>query len=359
MVVTVLSRRRHILCGSELMKYLSTLVIALVALAVVGTACGRGSEPRGQPTGTVTLDGSSTVFPLSEAVAEEFQKVQRAVRVTVGVSGTGGGFGRFCRGEIDIADASRPIDPPEIDACRKAGIEFIELPVAYDALTVVVHPRNTWADAMTVGELKRMWEPAAQGRVTRWSHVRTSWPDRELHLFGPGVDSGTFDYFTAAIVGREKASRGDYTSSEDDNVLVQGVASDELALGYFGYAYYAENAHRLKAVAIDDGDDANGRGPIAPSPQTVRDGTYRPLARPLFIYVSTLALGRPEVQAFVDYYLAQGGTLASEVGYVPLSEAASRLVRQRLAARITGTMFGASWTQMPSLETLLGKSQTR
>lgn len=337
------------------------ILTALVSLALFTTGCG-GEPPPSQPgqlTGTVTLDGSSTVFPISEAVAEEFQKTHPGVRVTVGVSGTGGGFARFCRGETDLTNASRPIRPVEIDACRTTGIEFIELPVAYDALTVVVHPRNTWATSMTVAELKRLWAPEAQGRVTRWSHIRTGWPDREIHLFGPGVDSGTFDYFTEAIVGKEKASRGDYTSSEDDNVLVQGVAADELALGYFGYAYYQENAGRLKAVAIDDGDDTNGKGPIVPSLASVRDGTYRPLARPLFVYVNLRALERPEVRAFVDHYLTRGPGLVGEVGYVPLTDGEYALVRARLAARVTGTMFTLSSDRLLSLDKLLSKATAR
>lgn len=330
-----------------------------IVLALLVSACGGAPapQPRGRLTGGVTLDGSSTVYPISEAVAEEFQKRAPSVRVTVGVAGTGGGFARFCRGATDFSNASRPIQSAEIDACRKAGTEFIELPVAYDALTVVVHPRNTWTTSMTVAELKRLWAPEAQGRITRWSHVRSGWPDREIHLFGPGVDSGTFDYFTEAIVGQAKASRGDYTSSEDDNVLVQGVAADELALGYFGYAYYAENADRLKAVAIDDGDPTNGDGPIAPSPQTVQNGTYWPLARPLFIYVSLRALTRPEVQAFADYYLAQAPALVREVGYVPLTEREQALARERLARRVTGTMFELATGKVLSLERLLSRSK--
>ena len=193
------------------------------------------------------------------------------MRVTVGISGTGGGFQKFCRDEIDIADASRPISPTEADACAKAGVQYIELPVAYDGLAVVVNPKNTWAPSMTVAELKKLWEPAAQGKITAWSQVRAGWPDREIHLFGAGVDSGTFDYFTEAIIGKVDESRGDYTSSEDDNVIVQGVSGDEDALGYFGFAYYEENKDKLKLVAVDDGDDTNGKGPILPSVETVEE----------------------------------------------------------------------------------------
>ena len=211
----------------------------------------------------VTLDGSSTVFPISEAVAEEFQKVNQNTRVTVGISGTGGGFQKFCRGEIDISDASRPISASEVDACAKSGVEFIELPIAYDGIAITVSPKATWADKITVAELKTIWAPDAQGKVKKWNQVRPGWPDREIHLFGAGVDSGTFDYFTEAINGKAKASRGDFTSSEDDNVLVQGISNDELALGFLPFAYYEENASRLKLVPVDDEKADNGAGPIA------------------------------------------------------------------------------------------------
>ena len=233
----------------------------------------------GGATGVVTVDGSSTVFPIAEAVAEEYRRVDPAARVTVGVSGTGGGFEKFCAGETDIASASRPIRAVEIEACAAAGVGFVELPIAYDGIAVVVHAGNDWVETLTPDDLKRMWEPAAQGIVTRWNQVRPEWPDRELHLFGPGIDSGTFDYFTRAIVGAPGVGRGDFTSSEDDNVLVQGVSNDELALGFFGYAHYEENRDRLALSAIDDGDDTNGAGAVRPSPDTVRDGTYQPLSR--------------------------------------------------------------------------------
>jgi phosphate transport system substrate-binding protein len=320
----------------------------LAALAAATTiiwtaaACGGGertSPEAGGGTRLITVDGSSTVFPITEAVAEEFQRAQQGVRVTVGTSGTGGGFQKFCRDEIDISDASRPIKANEAQACAKAGIQFIEVPVAYDGIAVVVNPKNTWAASMTVAELKRLWEPAAQGKVVRWNQIRQDWPDREIHLFGAGVDSGTFDYFTEAIVGKEAQSRGDYTSSEDDNVIVQGVSGDELALGYFGYAYYEENKGRLKLVAVDDGDESNGKGPIAPSPETVKDGTYRPLSRPVFIYSKLEALERPEVKEFVDFYLGKGAALVREVGYIPLTDREYELVRARVANRRTGSMY--------------------
>ncbi len=289
--------------------------------------------------GRVVCDGSSTVYPITEAVAEEFQKENPAVRVTVGISGTGGGFKKFTRGEIDISDASRPIKASEEETAVKNQIEYIELPVAFDGLAVMVHPSNRWATWMTVKELKKLWEPAAQGKITRWSQLRAGWPDQEIHLFGPGVDSGTFDYFTEAICGKEKASRGDYTSSEDDNVLVQGIASDPLALGYFGLAYYEHNKDRLKRVAIDDQNPSNGDGPIEPSFETVSNGTYQPLARPLFIYASRKAADRPEVQEFIRFYLDNATDLVREVGYIPLPEEVYRLVGNRFDSRTVGSVF--------------------
>jgi phosphate transport system substrate-binding protein len=314
-------------------------VVAVTLLAA--SACGRG-EPStsSSPSDIVRMDGSSTVYPITEAVAEEFRLVDRNFRVTIGRQGTGGGFQRLCRGESDIAGASRPIHRTEMDDCARNGVTFVELPVAYDGVTVVVHPANTWATSMTVDELRRLWEPAAQGRVTRWSHVRAGWPERPVRLFGAGVDSGTFDFFTREIVGQARASRGDYTASEDDNILVQGVSGDELALGYFGHAYYEENQGSLRAVAIDDGEPGNGDGPIVPTLESVRAGTYRPLSRPVFIYVAARSLERRDVLGFVEFYLATSGELVGEIGYVPLTEQEYALARQRLAARATGTVFG-------------------
>ena len=329
--------------------------IATVFIGVV--ACGGGGEQPGQSASAapqvVTADGSSTVFPITEAVAEEFQKANRGIRVTVGRSGSGGGFQKFCRGETDLSNASRPIRPAEIDACAKGGVAYIELPVAYDGLAVIVHPKNTWVQSMTVAELKKLWEPGAEGKIMRWNQLRTSWPDREIHLFGPGVDSGTFDYFTEAVNGKEKASRGDYTSSEDDNVLVQGIAGDEGALGYFGLAYHEENKGRLKLVPIDDGKDDNGKGPVLPSVETVKNGTYRPLSRPLFVYVTQKSLSRPEVKSFVDFYLSKGSELAREVGYVPLSDTEMKLVTQRFGAGTTGSMYTKPGASGAPLEQLL------
>ncbi len=318
-------------------------VVALCAIWLAG--CGKkeeaGSASESAMSGTIRIDGSSTVLPLSEAVAEEFQKQYPRVVPAVGKSGTGGGFKKFANGEIDITGASRPIREEEDQACKKNGIEYIEIPIAYDALAVVVNPKNTWCDSLTVAELKKIWEPEARGKITRWSQVRPSFPDKPLVLFGPGTDSGTFDYFTAAVVGKEKASRSDYTASEDDNILVQGVATNEGGLGYFGLAYYEQNKDRLKVVAID-----NGNGPVVPSSQTVIEGTYQPLARPLFIYVNVKALERPEVKAFVEFYIANAGKLAQEVGYVPLPEEMYALMKERLQKRITGSAFGAHGSQI-------------
>ena len=329
-------------------------LIAGLTLAVVVAGCAGGEQSAG--SSVIAIDGSSTVFPITEAVAEEFQKASPGARVTVGISGTGGGFSKFCAGEIDISDASRPIKPVEVEACAAAGIGFVELPVAYDGIAIVVNPENDWVDTLTTADLRRMWEPAAQGTVMRWEHVRTGWPEEELHLFGPGADSGTFDYFTEAIVGEEGASRGDFTSSEDDNVLVQGISTDALGLGFFGYAYYEENRDRLKLIALDDGDDSNGAGPVAASPDTVRDGTYQPLSRPIFVYVSTASLDRPEVQAFVDFYLTEGADLVREVGYVPLSPDEYALVSQRAQDRVVGSMFRGGQEVGSSLEVLLTAS---
>jgi len=298
----------------------------------------------------VRIDGSSTVFPVTEAVAEDFQKAKRgAIRVTVGISGTGGGFKKFCRGEIDVTGASRPILRKEMADCKAAGIEYHEVPVAFDALTVVVHPRNAFVKTLTIDQLKKMWEPGAQGKVTSWKQVDPAWPDVPLKLFGPGADSGTFDYFTEAVVGKAKSSRGDFTASEDDNVLVQGVSRDLHALGYFGFAYYVENQDKLKAVPI-----VNPRGePVAPSMETVLKGSYQPLSRPIFIYVNAKSLAKPEVKEFVEFYLTHGAELAREVKYVPLPAAAYKTALEQLRQGKKGTVFGGTPDVGVTVEELL------
>ena len=334
----------------------------LSALALPVLACGK-TDPgaaTGTPTGpaTVSGDGSSTVFLISEAVAEEYRKVAPDVRLTVGVSGTGGGFKKFCAGETDFQDASRPIKQTEVELCQKGGIEYIELPVAYDGIAIVVHPGATWIDDITTAELRAIWATEAQGRVMRWSQVRAGWPDRELHLFGAGVDSGTYDYFTQAITGTEGASRGDFTSSEDDNVLVQGISSDESALGFMPFAYYAENPTAMKLVAVDDGRPDNGAGAIRPSVDTVKQGTYQPLARPVFVYVSMAALQRPAVARFMDFYIAEGGALAQDVGYVPLGERGYALVAEHFRRRTTGSVFEAGVSSVGlSIDDLLARER--
>ena len=286
----------------------------------------------------VKIDGSSTVFPVTEGVAEDFQKAKKnAIKVTVGISGTGGGFKKFCRNETDISNASRPILKKEMEDCKAAGIEYIELPVAFDALTVVMNPKNTFLKQITVDELKKIWEPSAQGKIMRWNQVNPAWPDAPIKLFGAGSDSGTFDYFTEAITGKAKASRGDYTASEDDNVLVQGVAQDVNAIGYFGYAYYAENQKRLKAVPIVE---RPGKPAVEPSEATVLDGSYQPLARPIFIYVNMKSLAKPEVKEFIDYYMKNASKIAKEVKYVPLPAKAYDVNQDHLAKGKKGTVFG-------------------
>ena len=329
------------------MRLTSTFALIAAGFAAFAVAPGGAAAQS-----VIKIDGSSTVFPISEAVAEEFQIARRGkVRVTVGISGTGGGFKKFCRGETDISDASRPISTSEMEACAKAGIEYIELPVAYDALTVAVNPKNTWVDTITVAELKKMWEPAAQGKVTTWKQVNPKWPAQPLKLFGPGADSGTFDYFTEATVGKSKSSRGDFTASEDDNVLVQGVESDVNALAYFGYAYYAPNASKMKALRV-----VNSKGQaVGPSPQGVLDGSYEPLSRPIFIYVSKASAQRPEVKEFVEFYLQKGAPLVEEVKYVPLAEKSYATALRNFRAGKTGTAFGGHNEVGLTVEELLAR----
>ncbi len=286
--------------------------------------------------GKIYIDGSSSVYPLTEAVAEEFRHHKPDIRVTVGISGTGGGFKKFLRGETDISNASRPISPAELQESRENGIEFIEIPVCYDGMAVVVNPRNEFVDELTVEELRTIWAPESQGKVTRWSQVREGWPEQPLKLYGAGTSSGTFDFFTEAINGRAKSSRGDYTASEDDNVLVQGISSDPNGLGYFGLAYYRENQSKLRLVGIR----VHAEAPLVyPSDSTVTEGIYQPLSRPEFIYVNKKALDKPYVQDFLRFYLANAAPLATEVGYVPLSERTYELCLRRVEQQITGSMF--------------------
>ncbi len=302
----------------------------------------------------VKVDGSSTVFPITEAVAEEFQMEHRNVMVTVGISGTGGGFKKFSRSETDISDASRVIKAKEVALCKESGIEYIELPVAYDGIAVMVNPQNDWISSITVEELKKIWEPEAQRKVTKWSHIRADWPNETINLYGPGVDSGTFDYFTKVINGKEGASRGDFTASEDDNVLVQGISTDKYALGFFGLAYYEHNKDKLKLIPVDDGKDDNGKGPILPSLETVNNSTYQPLSRPIFIYVSKKSAEKPEVDDFVIFYLKNASELSAEVGYIPLPDTAYLLAIERYKQRKTGSVFGDSGSKTKlSIEELL------
>jgi phosphate transport system substrate-binding protein len=266
-------------------------------------------------SGEIKIDGSSTVYPITEAVAEEFRNQQPDIKVTVGVSGTGGGFKKFGRGEIDINDASRPIKDKEDSLCKASNIKYVQLKVAFDGLVVVVNKENTWVNDLTVEELKKMWEPGAQEKITKWNQIRKEWPATELKLYGPGVASGTYDYFTEAIVGKSGSSRGDYTASEDDNVLVQGISGDKNGIGFFGLAYYQENADKLKLIPIN-----NGKGAITPSAETVKNGTYAPLSRPIFIYVTGTAAQRAEVAEFVKFYMSSASSLVADVGYIPLTE---------------------------------------
>ena len=324
---------------------------ALLCVALL-SACSRGGSDGQQPAvQVIKIDGSSTVFPIAEAVAEEFMASGTRVRVTVGLSGTGGGFKKLCRGEIDISNASRPILTEEMEKCRAAGVQYIELPVAFDAITVVVNPHNDWVKSLTLADLKKMWEPAAQGVIKRWNQVRPEWPDAPLMLFGPGADSGTFDYFTEAITGKAKSSRGDYTASEDDNVLVQGVENNKNALGYFGFAYYGAHKDRMRAVAIEQA----GGNAVVPTSAAVLNGQYQPLSRPLFIYVSAAAAQRPEVKQFIEFYLGRGGKLAHEVGFIPLPEAATQQARAHFAEGRLGTVFGGVPEVGVTIESLLAR----
>jgi phosphate transport system substrate-binding protein len=329
---------------------LRSVVIAITALVLLA-ACGEGLNDDGE---TITIQGSSTVFPISEAVAEEYGILTRGeVKVSVGVSGTGGGFKKFCAGETVITNASRPIKANEAEMCAESGVDFIELPVAADGLTVMVNPGAEFVDCMTIDELHIAWSPEAEGMVTNWNQIRPDWPDQKLQLYGPGVDSGTFDYFTEVVNGQAQASRGDFTASEDDNVLVHGISGDKNSLGFFGYAYYAENAGKLKALSID-----GGNGCVEPNEFTINDGSYAPLSRPLFIYVSKSSSGTAVVKEFIRYYLSSDGqALVGEVGYVPYEPQIYELALKRFEAGNTGSLFGGSDPKMGTVEDVLSSSQ--
>ncbi len=317
-----------------MMKNPSIATTAMLLFGLVFGACKNNGM-------IIKMDGSSTVFPITEAVAEEFQK-QHETRVTIGVSGSGGGFKKFCNHETDFSNASRPIKLSEVEQCRKNHVEYIELPIAYDGIAVVVHKDADWVDTLSVAELRKLWLPSAQGKLTHWNQLRPSWPEKEIHLFGPGIDSGTYDYFTEAIVGEEHSSRGDFTSSEDDNVLVQGISGDKYALGFFGLAYYIENRDKLKVVPIRAGD----KDPVSPSFETVADGRYQPLSRPLFVYVNKQVADRKDISAFVRFMLERAAPYIREVGYIPLPSAAYALVKERFTKRITGSLFGGKGSQV-------------
>lgn len=322
--------------------------MAVIFILVIPVSCFKNYK------GRIAIDGSSSVYPITEAVAEEFRKVQPDIRVTVGVSGTGGGFKKFARGEIDIANASRPISAREIEICKNAGISFIEIPVAYDGLAVVVSPQNDFVDYLTVAELRKIWEPAAQNKIISWAQVRKGFPDVPLRLYGAGTSSGTYDYFTEAITGKAKSSRGDYTASEDDNVLVQGVSSDKGALGYFGLAYYLENKNKLKLVGID-----NGQGVVFPSDSTVTTGLYAPLSRPEFIYVNAASARQIYVQEFIRFYLENAPALVREVGYVALPPEVYALSQLRFKHSRQGSLFAERSTVGADLEQLMKQDSIR
>ncbi len=307
-----------------------------------------------QLTGDISIDGSSTVFPITEAMAEEFGNATGGnVRITVGVSGTGGGFKKFCAGETIITDASRPIKQSEVDLCAENDIEYIELPVAIDGVSVMVNPKNDFVECMTIDELHTVWGPDAEGQVTKWSQVRDGWPDEDLRLYAPGTDSGTFDYFTEVVNGAGGASRGDFLPSEDDNVLVTGIGGDQGALGYFGYAYYAENADRLRLLSVD-----GGSGCITPTEETINNGAYSPLSRPLFIYVSADALNEEHIRAFVEFYLDKGNRqLVSETGYIPFPDTIYDLALAKFQNGTSGAAFGGDERMHGTVEEVLLASQ--
>ncbi len=339
------------------------IILLIASVAVVLSSCGGSSDEKKTEGGTsyegqevLKIDGSSTVYPISEALAEEFLGLNPTAKITVGVSGTGGGFKKFVRNELDLTGASRPISKSEDSTCKAEGIEYYEIPVAFDGLVVVVNPANDWVKSITVAELKKIWDPASQGKITRWNQVRPEWPNEELHLFGAGTESGTFDYFTEAVVGKSKSCRGDYTASEDDNVLVQGISTDKLALGFFGYAYFSENQDRLKLLPVDDENDANGKGAILPSSETILNATYQPLSRPLFVYVNKKSVAKPLAKDFVAFLTESAPKLVPETGYIPFAPETYTLIKARVTAGKTGSLFvGLKSTVGVDLDSLLKK----
>jgi phosphate transport system substrate-binding protein len=333
----------------------SAFGILAAGAALAAWGCGPGntstSAADGSISGMIVIDGSSTVLPVSEAMAEEFGALHSGAQVNVAASGTGGGFKKFANGEIDITGASRPIEQSEVDACRANGVEFIEIPVAFDGLSVVINPQNDFASTLTVEELRKIWEPNSS--VKTWADVRPGWPTQTIRLYGPGTDSGTFDYFTKAIVGKEKASRSDFQSSENDNVLVQGVSGDRYSLGYFGFSYYLENRDRLKLVAIDAGN-----GGVQPNENSISDGTYQPLSRPLFYYVNKKSLEeKPVVGEFLKFVLGEGREYLQEVGYVGLPDEAYTLANERITNRTAGTTFSGAEIGVSLQEVLRRQAQ--
>ena len=324
--------------------------LALTVSATVLTACGQNQLGEPQP---IKIDGSSTVYPITKAIAEQF-KTRNFAEIAVSFSGTGGGFEKFCAGETDINNASRPISRAEMETCKGAGISYIELPVAFDAITVVVNPQNNWASEITIAELKRIWKPEAQQKITTWNQVRTAWPSNPLKLYGPGSDSGTFDYFTEAVIAEEGVSRSDYIASEDDELLQQQIASDPNALGYFGFAYYQQNKDELKALAID-----SGSGPVFPSVENVERAEYQPLARPLFVYINAVAVQRnPAMIDFIEYYLSAAPEVVNTIGYIPFDDSSYQLLYRNFHKMKVGTVFdGKSEFNLTLDEVLLKRAE--
>jgi phosphate transport system substrate-binding protein len=336
---------------------LAAILLALVVGCDASAPTDGGAGGAERLAGQIEIDGSSTVYRLSVGAYELFREEQPGVKVTINYVGTGAGFTKFLDGKLDIVDASRPIQQNEIDTAKERGLEYIELPVAFDALTVAVNAQNDWCQALTVDELKKLWEPAAKDNVTTWKHLRPQWPDEKIELFGAGHDSGTFEYFTEAIVGKKGSIRSDGMATEDDNQIVGGIAANKYALGYVPFAYYEPNKDKLRAVKIDWKSD-DEVGAIEPSAETVRAGTYSPLSRPLFIYINKKSLARPEVQKFAEFYLAHAAELATQLQYVPLPEAAYAMAQERLAKQQAGTGFGGKSEFGLPIEDILKREPT-